>query len=261
MSGNEHRPLIGVTTSEIRQAHSISRTPQSEPPRRELALGVAYTDAVEAAGGAPVVVPPLHASAITTLLDRLDGLCLSGGPDLDPATYGERPHPRLGPTEPNADAFELELTRQAFARGMPILAICRGEQALNVALGGSLHQHLPDIEGTLDHRQEGPGGYPAHAVRLDDESRTATALGAAELRVNSFHHQAIREVAPALQAVGWSPDGIVEAVEAPNQSFCMGVQWHAEAMSAGDSDRRLFSAFVEAAIRARAAGVGSRSAA
>jgi putative glutamine amidotransferase len=252
------RPLVGITTSEVRQAHSVSRTPQSEPPRRELALGVLYPGAVEEAGGAPVVVPPLGVESVDSVLDSLDGLCLSGGPDLDPAAYGETAHPNVGPTEPDADRFELALTRAAWERGTPILAICRGAQALNVARGGTLIQHLPDVEGTLAHRQSEPGDMPAHQVELDPESLAAEVLGATNLAVNTYHHQAIRELGAGLRAVAWAPDGVIEVVEAADHPFCIGVQWHAEAMSARPADRRLFRAFVEAAARAGAVATGKR---
>ncbi len=131
------RPLIGVTTSEVRVATQVDPTPQGEPPRREMALGLTYLQAIEAAGGLPVVMPPLELDAVDQFLDRFAGICLSGGPDLDPAAYDERRHPELGPTEPQLDVFELELARRADARGLPTLAICRGLQALNVARGGT----------------------------------------------------------------------------------------------------------------------------
>ena len=250
MSRRDGRPLIGITTSELREARSIHRTPQSEPPRREIALGLLYAQAIEEASGVAVVLPPHGVNSIETMLERIDGLCLSGGPDLDPATYGEEPHPKLGPTEPEVDAFELALTRAAFERGTPIVAICRGAQALNVARGGTLIQHLPDVEGAIDHRQRTPGSRPSHPVEIEDGSLAARVLGATELTVNTFHHQAAADLGAGLRAVGWSPDGIVEAIEAPDHPFCLGVQWHAETMSAPDADRRLFRAFVEAAAGA-----------
>ena len=246
-------PLVGITTSELRDARSIHRTPQSEPPRRELALGMLYARAVEAAGGLPVVIPPLDPDDIQALLDRLDALCLSGGPDLDPATYGAAAHPKLGPTEPEVDAFELALTRAACERAMPILAICRGAQALNVARGGTLIQHLPDVEGLLDHRQRTPGNRPAHDVRVAENSLVARILGVEELAVNTFHHQAVADLGAGLRASAWAPDGVIEAIESDDGAFCLGVQWHAETMSAPQYDERLFSALVDAANQAPAA--------
>ena len=164
----------------------MEQTPQGEPPRREMALGLTYLQAIEAAGGLPVVMPPLELDAVEPFLDRFAGICLSGGPDLDPAAYDERRHPELGPTEPELDVFELELARRADARGLPILAICRGLQALNVARGGTLHQHLPDRPGTtLEHRQGGPGARATHSVEVAPGSlaapRDAPPPGAGEL--------------------------------------------------------------------------------
>jgi uncharacterized circularly permuted ATP-grasp superfamily protein len=137
--------LIGVTTSELRLAKQVRRTRHSEPAQVEMALGLPYLRAVERAGGLPVVLPPLELDRISPLLDRLSGVLLSGGPDLDPAAYGRAAHPELGDTEPQLDIFEVQLAREADARGLPMLGICRGAQALNVARGGTLHQHLPDI--------------------------------------------------------------------------------------------------------------------
>ena len=173
------RPLIGVSTSEVRFADSVDPTPQGEPPRREMALGLTYLRAIEAAGGLPLVMPPLDVAAIEPLLDRLDGICLSGGPDLDPATYHERRHPELGPVEPELDHFELEVARAADNRGLPILAICRGLQAINIARGGTLHQHLPDRPGTpLEHRQKLPGDRVTHPVEIAPRAGSTPSCGA-----------------------------------------------------------------------------------
>ena len=144
-------------------AESVQQTPQGEPARREMALGMKYTGAIEAAGGLPVVLPPLGLDAIRPLLARLSAVCLSGGPDLDPAAYAAQPHPELGPTEPELDRFELELAREAWERGLPVLAICRGAQALNVARGGTLHQHVPDEVRRRAPAPPGPAGRHARA--------------------------------------------------------------------------------------------------
>ena len=132
-----------------------------EPARAEMALGMSYLRAVERAGGLPVVLPPLELDRISPLLDRLSGVLLSGGPDLDPAAYGRAAHPELGPTEPKLDVFEVQLARAADTRGLPILGICRGAQALNIARGGTLHQHLPEItDGSIVHRQHSREARP-----------------------------------------------------------------------------------------------------
>jgi putative glutamine amidotransferase len=244
------RPLIGVTTSEVRFADHIEQTPQSDPPRREMALGLTYLRAIEAAGGLPVVMPPLEHEAIEPLLARLSGICLSGGPDLDPDTYAERPHPELGPIEPDLDRFELELARRADDRGLPILAICRGAQALNVARGGSLHQHLPDRPGvTIEHRQRMTGDRIAHAVTIAAGSLLARLIGRRDAVVNSFHHQAVHRLGHGLRAVAWAPDGVIEGIEAPARSFVVGVQWHAESMVTRHEQVGLFRGLVDAATR------------
>ncbi len=255
------KPLIGVTTSEVRAGTQVSPTPQGEPPRREMALGLTYLRAIESAGGLPVVIPPLDLEAVEPLLERFSGLCLSGGPDLDPASYRERRHPELGPVEPELDRFELELARRADARALPILAICRGQQVLNVARGGTLHQHLPDRPGTtIEHRQSAPGDQPTHSVEISAGSRLARLVSRRKARVNSFHHQAVDRLGLGLRAVAWSPDGVIEGVEAPAREFLVGVQWHAEILVARRDNAALFEGLVEAAIRHGGANARVRAA-
>jgi putative glutamine amidotransferase len=243
-------PLIGVTTSEVRLAEQVHQTPQGEPPRREMALGLTYLQAIEAAGGLPVVIPPLELEAVEPLLDRFSGICLSGGPDLDPDSYHERRDPNLGPVEPELDRFELELARRADSRALPILAICRGQQALNVARGGTLHQHLPDRPGTtIEHRQRQPGDRVTHSVDVAPGSRLVRLMRRRKARVNSFHHQAVNRLGSGLRAVAWSPDGVIEGIEAPGREFLVGVQWHAETLAARRAHAALFAGLVEAAGR------------
>jgi putative glutamine amidotransferase len=234
------RPLIGVTTSELRPSSAGTLRRHGEPPHAEMALGMTYLRAIEAVGGMPVVLPPLGDA--DALLDRLDGICLSGGPDLDPDAYGalER-HIELGPTEPSLDAFELALARAADERGMPLLGICRGAQALNVARGGTLHQHLPG------HRQTEPATATTHTVHVDEGTRLAALVGTRPLRVNSFHHQAVDVLGRGLRAVAHAADGTVEAIEALGTGFVLGVQWHAEGLAAVPRHRVLFEALVVAA--------------
>ena len=255
------RPLIGVSTSEVRLAEQVHPTPQGEPPRHEMALGLTYLQAIEAAGGLPVVMPPLDLGAVEPLLDRLSGICLSGGPDLDPAAYDERRHPELGPVEPDLDRFELELARQADARGLPMLAVCRGAQALNVARGGTLHQHLPDRPGvTLDHRQKAAGSAVTHDVTIAPGSKLALTMERREAQVNSFHHQAVNRLGTGLRAVAWSSDGVIEGVEAPAREFLLGVQWHAECLVERPEHAALFAGLVAAARRFEAGAEGERAA-
>jgi len=244
------RPLIGVTTSEVRLPPNSRPLKEGDPPQREMALGLPYLKAIERAGGLPVVLPPLETGAIPALLDRLSGVCLSGGPDLDPTGYGAAAHAELGPTEPDLDRFELEVAREADRRGMPLLGICRGLQALNVARGGTLHQHLADVtDGEVDHRQALPGTVPTHAVRVAAGSLLAAVLGGEQCQVNSFHHQAVDRLGAGLRAVAWAPDGIVEGVESPGRPLLLGVQWHAEGLVADPGQLRLFERLVEGASR------------
>ena len=255
------RPLIGVTTSEVRLAEKVEQTAQGEPPHREMALGLKYLEAIEAAGGLPVVLPPLALDAVEPLLDRLCGLCLSGGPDLDPGSYGSPPHPRLGPTEPDLDHFELALARRADRAGMPILAVCRGQQALNVARGGTLYQDLPDeVPSGIVHRQTTPGDQVSHSVRIAPGSVLADVLGTVEAEVNSFHHQAVKRLGARLRAVAWAEDGVVEAIEARDRPFVVGVQWHAEGIVDRPEQAALFRAFVDAAAELRTALPQARAA-
>jgi putative glutamine amidotransferase len=248
-------PLIGVTTSEIRAAERTEPSREGDPPQAEMALGMKYARAIELAGGVPVVIPPLGPEATDALMEGLSAVCISGGPDIDPVGYGQDPHPDLGPTEVDLDNFELTVARAADRRRMPILGICRGMQALNVARGGTLHQHLPGLPGPkLDHRQTVAGEEPTHAVDVEPESQVAALLGRESLRVNSFHHQAIDRLGTGLGAVAWAPDGVVEAVEAPFRSFVVGVQWHAECLTDMEEQLALFGGFVEAARRYGVAG-------
>jgi putative glutamine amidotransferase len=246
------RPLIGVTTSEVRVPDHVSPAPQADPPRREMALGMKYTMAIEAAGGLPVVMPPMHDEAVGPLLDRLSGVCLSGGPDMDPGTYGGRYHPQLGPTEPDLDHFELQVVHAALKRRMPLLAICRGSQVLNVALGGDLYQHLPeDPGGAVEHRKrKADDPDTAHDVLVEPKTMLANALHReGTTHVNSFHHQAAHKLGRGLRPVAWAPDGVVEAIELPERDFVVGVQWHAEALVDRPEQLDLFKSFVEAARR------------
>jgi putative glutamine amidotransferase len=229
------RPLIGVTTSELRPSGMATLRRQGEPDDPEMALGMTYLQAIERAGAVPVVLPPC-VSDMESLIARLDGVCLSGGPDLDPEAYGARErHAELGPTEPSLDAFELALARAALERGMPLLGICRGSQALNVACGGTLHQHLPG------HRQSEPGPTTTHEVEVLTGTRLAGLIGPGTYAVNSFHHQAVDEVGQGLRVAALAADGMVEAIEG-GAGFAIGVQWHAETLA----DARLFEALVGA---------------
>jgi putative glutamine amidotransferase len=259
MRASDARPLIAVTTSEVRRVEAVTLTPQGEPPQHEMALGLKYLCALEDAGAIPMVCPPLHPELADSLLERVDGLCMSGGPDLDPRAYGERRHAETGPVESELDDFELALARAADARGLPILAICRGMQVLNVARGGSLHQHLPDLNSSMiNHRQSEPGSQPTHHVTIRESSRVALVLERTQTHVNSFHHQGIARLGDGLVITGRAPDGTVEAIEAMDREFVIGVQWHAETLQSLPEQAKLFAAFVDAAQPRRGAATQLR---
>jgi putative glutamine amidotransferase len=236
-------PLIGISTSEMRAPEHTRALAESEPPTRELALGLAYPRSIEEAGAVPVVIPPLDLDRIDALLTRLGGLVISGGPDMHPSSYGEEPDPALGPTEPDLDAFELELVRRADALGMPILGICRGMQVINVARGGSLVQDI------ANHRQEVSGRVPTHPVTVKEGSQLERLIGPGDHPVNSFHHQAVRRLGGRLEPVAWSLDGVIEGIEAVDREFVVGVQWHAESLTGRSDHDGLYGGFIAAAAR------------
>lgn len=243
MQAGTQAPLIGVTghlTETSTGAHAV-------------AANQAYLDAVRLAGGYPVILPPLHhRQGLEETLERVDGLLFTGGRDVDPAHYGQ---PIFGPSvhiEPERDAFELPLAALAFERDVPVLAICRGCQVLNVALGGSLWQDLPSQRPSeIAHMQKAPRDAITHRVEVSRASYLAQLLGVTNgdaVHTNSFHHQAAREVPNVLVPVAYAPDGTIEAVEAPGRTFTIGVQWHPEHLVLEhEPHRRLFEAFVEAA--------------
>lgn len=211
----------------------------------------AYVRSVVEAGGIPFILPPaIGATHAIGALDGLDALLLSGGEDLDPSWYGTAASPDLGEVDRERDLFELALFAAARQRGMPILGICRGIQLVNVALGGTLWQHLPgERPSAVDHDRRDARTARTHGVSVEAGSRVAAVLGCSTLDVNSFHHQGLRDLAPALHASAWATDGLVEAVEGvAGDPWLLAVQWHPEEMS-GDvtaPERGLFRALVEA---------------
>jgi gamma-glutamyl-gamma-aminobutyrate hydrolase PuuD len=229
----------------------IGLTTYAEPAtmlvwRREFAmLHATYVAATERAGGIAVLLPPQSLGA-DEVLDRVDGLVLTGGADVDPLRYGQVPGERTSAPRVLRDEWETALARGALDRGLPLLAVCRGLQIINVALGGSLHQHLPDLTGDERH-QPGPGVFGEVNVHTEPGTRTAELLGP-RTRVWCHHHQALARLAPGLTVTARAADGTVEAAEVDGQSFALGVQWHPE--ENGD-DTRLFAALVDAAGRYR----------
>jgi putative glutamine amidotransferase len=236
------RPLIGVTTS----LSFGKKTPE------RAYVNSTYLAAIQEAGGVPVPLPPqLGDGALEELSSRLHGLLLTGGGDVDPKTFGEPPHRSVYDVAPTRDRLEMALVRRCMTEGRPVLAICRGIQLLNVALGGSLYQDVATDPGTkIKHQQTGPRDKPTHAVTVTPGSFLARVLGEDELRVNSMHHQAVKALGKNMVAVAHAPDQIVEGIEladAGPDRFVLGVQWHPEELVPKDSAaRNLFSAFVSA---------------
>ena len=235
-------PLIGVTTSAEQTSRGVHRA----------FLNAAYVRAIERAGGVPVLLTPYHSpAALASLWERLDGVLLTGGGDIAPARFGETPHPETSLISEERDVLELELvTRRAIDDAVPLLAICRGIQVLNVALNGTLHQHVPDEFGaTITHSQGGPRHERTHEVVVEPGSLLARVAGSEQLRVNSFHHQAINKLGDGLRPVAWADDKVIEAVELPGAAgFVLAVQWHPEELVEHDpAALHLFEALVAAA--------------
>jgi len=231
------KPIIGVTSA-------------FNWRERNYTLAETYVESIKQAGGIPVILAhtPLDAA---TLAQALDALLVTGGPDVNPVYYNEDPHPKLGGIDPERDESELALLEAFIATGKPILGICRGMQALNVALGGSLFQdiytHYTEAP-LLKHGQEAPRWSTSHTVDLLPDSQLQRIFGSEEVLVNSFHHQAVKDIAPVLIVSAKAPDGIIEAIEKPGHPFCIGTQWHPECMFDRPQSpmHKLFAAFVEA---------------
>jgi putative glutamine amidotransferase len=210
----------------------------------------AYTDAILAAGLVPLVVPPMSEAGALAILDAVDGLVLTGGEDVDPAHFGAPRHPATGPANDLRDRIELALAKEAAARKLPTLAICRGVQVLNIALGGTLVQDIPsEVDSKIEHDARSARSSRVHDVSVDAGSRLAGIVGSDRITTNSFHHQSVDRLAGGLTTVATSPDGVVEAVECSDRGWwAVGVQWHPEELTATaeDWDRKLFAAFAEA---------------
>jgi putative glutamine amidotransferase len=240
------RPLIGITTylePDVRWGHW----------RMEASLvPLAYVRAVEGAGGTAVLVPPTQ-DGVDEVLDAVHGLVFSGGNDLDPSSYGAEPHPSTTNTVPERDRGELALLERALERDLPVLAVCRGSQILNVARGGDLVQHLPDLVGHEAHR-ETPGTFSEHDIVVEPESKLGSIVGE-RLEVKSHHHQAFGRIGGGLVTTARADDGTVEAFEDPERRFVLGVLWHPEE----GRDLALFEALVEQASAYREERAGART--
>ena len=211
-----------------------------------------YCEAVLSCGGAPVVIPvPQDADTFRTLFGRLDGLLLSGGPDINPRCYSEQPLAELGEIDDGLDRMELEAARLAFRKDLPILGICRGIQTLNVSQGGTLYQDIPtQVKDAIGHSQKADKSVLTHSIQIEDKTLLRNIFKRKEVWVNGKHHQAIRDLAPCFAVSARAQDGVIEAVEDRSKRFIIGVQWHPEGMWNHDIySKRLFKAFVLAASR------------
>ena len=237
------RPLIAVTGVPI-VAGGVLGWRQGA-----VACTTAYVDAVARGGGDPVIVPPvfLDDETASMRLSRFDGLLLVGGGDLDPARYGQEARPEVAHISPARDEFEIPVVRAAIARGMPTLCICRGAQVLNVALGGTLHQHISDREDLVARRNADGSDGVLHEVRAQPGSRVMKAMGVERARTFSHHHQALADLGAGLVPVAWAEDGLLEGVEL-DDGWVLGLQWHAEATAAADpTQQAIFEALVREA--------------
>ncbi|MGA7194828.1 MAG: gamma-glutamyl-gamma-aminobutyrate hydrolase family protein [Anaerolineales bacterium] len=233
-------PIIGITTN-----HSSNTYNQTT-----VLLNEAYIKAIMQAGGVPVLIPSLIADdGWDALYARLDGILFTGGGDISLDHFKGDPHPRIDDVDLARDSVELNLLHASVADGKPFLGICRGCQLLNVGLGGTLYTHIPDqLPNALDHSY--PGNMRTvlvHEVKIDEGTRVADVLGEPIVKVNSHHHQGLKDIAPSLRVAGHSPDGLVEAIELPDHPFGLAVQWHPEWLTDQQSTRNLFKRFVEAA--------------
>jgi putative glutamine amidotransferase len=232
----QRRPIIGITTYGRNNSGLFG-------------IDVEYVDAVRRAGGIPILLPPGERDQ-AEILDQLDGLILSGGGDVQPSHYQGADHAAIEHVDPERDASEIKLAGMVVEAGLPALNICRGAQVLNVALGGTLIEHLPDeVGGEIDHRAT-PEGYVHHPVRVEPKSQLARIMGQTEVNTASWHHQAVRQLAPGLKPVAFAADGTIEALEMPDHPWLIAVQWHPEMIAATDpANQRLFDALVEAAAQ------------
>ncbi len=226
------RPIVGITCDY-----------DLEKGTSQLHSG--YYEGVLKAGGLPFLIPNMDKESISDVLDNIDGLLLTGGQDVEPAYFGESPHPKLGFVNPIRDELEIYLCKEAIKKDIPILGICRGVQIINIAMGGTIYQDLDsqwDRGMLLKHSQSAPRWYGTHEVGLVESSILKKLIGTEKFRVNSFHHQAIKEIAPCFRETAQSEDGVIEGIESITNTFAVGVQWHPERM--WDTDKRMLGLFM-----------------
>ena len=231
------KPIIGVS--------SVANESSTSAP-------LSYINSVKKAGGIPLVIPlTSDKEELARILEVIDGLVMTGGEDIDPLKwFNEEPVRALGNIAPERDEFDITLIRMAVEKGLPVLAICRGEQAMNVAFGGTLYQDIPSqVEGTfVKHRQNAPSNYGTHTIDIDKSSNLYTILGSESVVVNSYHHQAVKDIAKGFKITARAKDGVVEAIEKEGDQFVFGVQFHPEGMVSRGDDTflPLFEAFIKA---------------
>lgn len=226
------KPVIGLTCSIDDQKHFLNND---------------YAEAIVRAGGIPLVIPVGTETDVVQIAGLVDGLMMTGGNDPNPLLFGQEPHPKLGEVNPERDALELELARHFLYLNKPMLGICRGMQVMNIAVGGTLYQDLSQHKGELiQHNQDAPRTHPSHYVHVEEGSLLHRIAGTDRITVNSYHHQAVWDVAPSFTASGIASDGIIEAIESRRHRFVIGVQWHPEGLALkGDPfSLRLFEQFV-----------------
>jgi putative glutamine amidotransferase len=249
------KPLIGIPTQTLQ---AIDGIPEGLP--HSWVMNHRYFTALALVGAAPVMVPLLvqDEEVLRGIYEGLDGVFLAGGVDVDPSAYDESSGALCGRTDLDRDAVELTFTRWARADGKPVFGVCRGLQIINVAAGGSLYQDCTEHDGAIKHDYFPTAGYArdylAHRVQVEPGTRLHAIFGADDVPVNSMHHQGLKRVAAGLTVSATAPDGLIEALETPGDAFCLGVQWHPEMLVESDAGtRRLFQAFVDAAVAYRAA--------
>jgi putative glutamine amidotransferase len=233
------KPVIGISAFPRLVDTSIGRTLLHTASRF-------YVDSVVRAGGVPVVLPIVDPEDVLPMIEAVDGLVITGGGDVQPARYGAKPVAETHSVDPARDDFDFRLFELALERDVPVLATCRGMQVVNVALGGSLVQHVPAVTGQV-HDCTDRGTEPVHKVKIEPDSRLAEALGETELEVNSLHHQAVSEAAPGTRPVAWAEDGTIEAIELETTSRVVAVQWHPELLEDWPEQQGLFRQLVEEA--------------
>jgi putative glutamine amidotransferase len=235
------KAIIGIGAGRVRTGQEIISA----------AVNQRYVEAIQKAGGIPLVIPVgITSSQFTALFSKLDGLLLTGGDDIDPLRYGSEMHPSVGGVDVLRDEMEIDLVKMLLQEKKPFLGICRGFEIINVALGGTLYTHIAEqLPNALHHPcyPDLPRDLFAHTVRIEDRSRLAQILGRTQVEVNSLHHQGIKTLAPGLTACAYAPDGLLEGFEIVDQPFALGVQWHPEELVHIPHMLALFEALVQAA--------------